>query len=350
MDQEKAFELVFKVVGDMAGSFAMAQAHIGDTLGLFKALAGEGPMTSTALAEKTGLNERYVREWGKGMVAAEYIDYDPAAEAFVMTAEQAAVLADEDSPAFVGGALQFTTPSKYPIPRLIECFKDGGGLAYDTLGEHIPCGIERFFRPGYINFLAQDWLPAIPGLKDKLEAGIRIGDVGCGCGQSSMAMAKAYPKSKVVGIDFDARSVERARKTAQENGLQNVEFVQGAAHEQLAGEKFDLLCAFDCIHDMVDPIGTLRAMREALSEGGQAFWIEPNASHEPLENRNPVGKAFANISPAHCMTVSLAHGGAGLGTILGEKGTRALAEEAGYSGCTRLPIEHPFNLFMVLDK
>ncbi len=351
MDEKKINELAFRVVGDMGGAFTMALGYIGDRLGLFKALAEAGSLTSAELADKTGLDERYVREWARAMVAAEYIDYLAETDRYVMTGEQAFVLATENSPAFVGGAFHFTTPSILNVPKLMEAFRNGGGVSYSEIGEEIPEAIERFFGPGYINFLARDWLGVVPGLTAKLEQGAHVADIGCGRGQSTVAMAKAFPKSQIIGIDYDAKSIERARQLAAENGVENVEFLRAPAAEVAAqNQKFDLICSFDCIHDMVDPQGALKAIREALADDGVYMWSEPNASDNPLENRNPVGKSFSSISPLHCLTVSLAHEGEGLGTVIGEKGARELAKEAGFSSFEKLPIENPFNQFFALQR
>jgi len=351
MNEQKVGELAFRVVGDMGGAFTMALGYIGDRLGLFKAMDGAGPLSSEELANKTGLNERYVREWLRAMVASEYLDYDPDPDRYVMTEEQAFVLANEDSPMFVGGGFQFTTHSIMNTPKVMEAFKSGGGVSYSELGEEIPEAIERFFRPGYINFLTQDWLTKVPGLTEKLKRGAEVADVGCGCGQSTVAIAKAFPNAKVVGIDYDSRSIERARLLAKESKVENAEFAAAPAQEVAThGKRYDLICTFDCIHDMVDPRGTLKAIREALSDDGVYVWSEPNASARPDENRNPVGKTFSAISPLHCLTVSLAHQGEGLGTVIGEDGARRLAEEAGFSSFEKLPIENPFNQFFALRR
>ncbi len=350
MDQEKIEELAFRVVGDMGGAFVMAQGYLGDRLGLFKAMAGAGPLSSEELAKKTGLNERYVREWAKAMVSAEYIDQDPKTREFVMTDVQSFVLADEDSPMFVGGAFQFTTPSMYNVPKIAEAFKNGGGISYHEIGEEIPPAIERFFRPGYKHFLAKDWIGAIPGMVERLQEGGSVADVGCGCGQSTIHMAKAFPKSQFLGIDYSPASITRAKKLGEEEGLSNIEWKEASAEEIPKDGKFDLICSFDCIHDMVHPRDVLRAIREALSPDGVYLWSEPNATHDPLENRNPLGRTFFNISPVHCMTVSLAHGGEGLGTVIGEKGVRELADSVGFSKVEKLPIENPFNQFFALAR
>jgi Methyltransferase domain len=229
MNEQKIEEMAFRVVGDMGGAFVMALGYIGDRLGLFKTMAGAGPTTSTELAEKTGLNERYVREWLRAMVAAEYLDYDIATGKYLMTDEQAFVLANEDSPMFVGGGFHFTIPSLWNVPKIMEAFRNGGGTSYSEIGDEIPIAIERFFGPGYRNFLAKEWLAAVPGLLAKLEAGAKVADVGCGCGQSTVSMAKAFPKSRVLGIDYHLPSIERARKLAASERLTNIEFLAAPA-------------------------------------------------------------------------------------------------------------------------
>jgi len=350
MNMDKVHEMAFRVIGDTGGAFTVTLGYIGDRLGLFKAMAGAGPMSSEELAKKTQLNERYVREWLRAMVAAEYVEYHPATNKYEMTEEQAFVLANEDSPLFVGGALHFTPPSIRNVDRILEAFRKGGGIPYSEIGEEIPHAIERLFRPGYLNFLAKDWLGTVPGLIGRLEKGARIADIGCGAGQSTIAMGKNFPKAQVLGIDYHGPSIERARKLASTQGLKNVEFLQAAAHEIPNGRKYDLICSFDCIHDMVDPKATLRAIRDALADDGVYVWSEPNATANAHENRNPIGKMFHAISPLHCMTVSLAFNGAGLGTVIGESGARALAQEAGFSQFEKLPIQHPLNQFFALRK
>ena len=350
MNQKKVEELAFRVVGDMGGAFTMALGYVGDRLGLFKAMAGAGALTSAELAKKTNLNERYVREWLRAMVAAEYIDYDTASSKYAMSDEQAFVLANEDSPMFVGGGFHFTVPSIYNVPKIMEAFRNGGGISYSEIGAEIPEAIERFFRPGYVNFLTRDWLGAVPGLTARLEKGANVADIGCGRGQSTVIMGKAFPNSRILGIDYHGPSIEHARQLASKNNLRNVEFVQASADQIPRDRKFDLICSFDCIHDMVDPRATVKAIRQALADDGVYVWSEPNASANAHENRNPLGKAFHSISPLHCMTVSLAHNGAGLGTVIGEQGARELASEAGFSNFEHLPIENPFNQFFALRK
>jgi 2-polyprenyl-3-methyl-5-hydroxy-6-metoxy-1,4-benzoquinol methylase len=350
MDQQKMEALALRVVSDMAASFSMALGHIGDRLGLFRTLAEAGAVSSAQLASKTGLNERYVREWLKAMVAAEYVDYDLESGRFLMTPEQKFVLANDESPLSAGGPLQFTTPTVLNTPKVMEAFRHGGGVSYDEMSEDVTEGIARFFSPGYTNFLVNDWLTAVPGLTDRLSQGLHVADIGCGWGVSTVTMATAFPRSRFLGIDNDPSSIDRARRLAAARRARNVYWLTAPAHQLAPLPAHDLICAFDCIHDMIDPRGTLRAIHAALAEDGIYLWSEPNASDNPLENRNAVGKAFACVSPLHCMTVSLAHHGEGLGTVIGERGVRELAEEAGFSSVEKLPIQNAFNQFFALRK
>ena len=350
IDAAKAEQLAIRVVGDVGGANIVALASIGDKLGLFRTLGEMRSATSQELAERAGLNERYVREWLRAMVASEYLDYDPAAERYVMTPEQAMVLADESSPLFCGGAIQFTPPTIAQLPRIVDAFRRGGGVPYHEMDAEVPCAIERLFRPGYVNFLVNEWLPAIPGLVERLRSGIDVLDIGCGRGQSTIVMAKAFPQSRFTGVDYHRESIAAANQLAADEGASNVVFRNQPIESLHNGSQYQLVCSFDCIHDMVDPDGALAAIRAAMAENAVWLWSEPNASHAADENRNPIGRMFHSVSPLHCMTISLAYGGAGLGTVIGEKGARELAKRAGFSSFERAPIQNPFNQFFVVRK
>jgi SAM-dependent methyltransferase len=341
-------DIALRVVNDQAGALVMALGFLGDRLGLFRTMREAGPVTSEQLASRTGLNERYVREWLRAMVASEYVEFDERTQSWFLDPEQSMVLADEDSPVFLGGAFQMTMPTLYNVPRVMDAFRRGGGVPYDELGSDVCCATERFFRPGYRHELIESWLPAVPGLVERLEAGIDVLDVGCGRGQSTVRMAQVWPQSRVVGVDYHGDSIAGAIKLARDQGVNNVEFIQAPAHLIDRGRSYQLVCSFDCIHDMVDPVATLQAIREVLAGDGVYLWSEPNASHLAHENRNPFGRLFHAVSPLHCLTVSLAHDGAGLGTVIGEEGARALATEAGFGSFERLPISNPVNQFFCL--
>lgn len=350
MDIEKMKELGMMTANYLGGAMISGLVYIGDRLGLFKALAGAGAMTSEELALKSNLNERYVREWLKSMVAAEYIDYDAGSGRYVMSEEAAALLADEDGPVFLAAAFQLMVPHLYLIPKVMETFRNGGGIKFSEMGEEIIDAIDRFHKPLFTHNLAQKYLAQVPGLKERLDAGIRVLDVGCGLGRSTMAVASTYPNSRVVGLEPDPTSYEGARKMAADARLNNVEHVQMPIQELPVDDKFDLVLALDCIHDMVDPQGGLKAIREALTDDGLFFWMEPIGSVNPMENRDPPRRLRQAISPYHCLSVSLAYGGAGLGTLIGEEGARKLAAEAGFSQFERLPIEDPGQHFFGVRK
>ena len=350
MHVEQAQQLALRIVSDMGGAFTMALAYIGDRLGIYQEMRDAGPVTSEELASRTGLQERYVREWLRAMVASEYLDYDPPSGRYLMTPEQAAVLADEDSPFFVGGGFQMTAPSIYNTPQVMEAFRNGGGVSYHEMHHDISCGIERVFRPGYVHFLTKSWIPSVEGLQSKLEAGALAADIGCGRGQSTIHMAKAFQQSSFIGVDYHAASIAAAERLAAREGVRNAFFVRASAENLPSEEPYDLISTFDCIHDMPDPQAAADRIHRTLADDGVWLWSEPNASHEAHENRNPIGRHFHAVSPMHCMTVSLAAGGAGLGTVIGEKGAREIAEKAGFRRFERLPIEDPFNQFFAVRK
>lgn len=345
MDKDKLKEMGGRLANYVGGAMISGLGYIGDRLGLFKAMAGAGEMTSEELAAKTNLNERYVREWLKVMAAAEICDYDPESDRYVMGEEAALMLADEDGPMFLAGMFQIAIPHLNLTDKVMETFRNGGGLKFSELGEEIIESIDRLHKSPFVHLLAQKWLPQVPGLKEKLDAGIRVLDVGCGLGRSTVAVAAAYPGSTVVGLEPDASSIAGARKRAEEAGAANTEYIQAPIMELPGDGKYDLVLALDCIHDMVDPVGGLKAIREALADDGLFFWMEPIGSHNPMENRNPSARLRQAISPYHCMSVSLAYGGAGLGTLIGEVGARDLAGQAGFSHFEKLPIEDPGQQF-----
>jgi 2-polyprenyl-3-methyl-5-hydroxy-6-metoxy-1,4-benzoquinol methylase len=350
--------LTERVADDVGGAFTVGLAYIGDRLGLFAAVAGLGRASSVAVAERTGLQERYVREWLNAMVASEYVEYDAAEESYFLTPEQDAALVDEAARTFVGGAFGFALPSLLLAPRIIEAFRQGGGISFAELPAEIPRAIDRMHRPWFDHLLTQQWLPGVPGLVEQLSRGISVLDVGCGLGRSTIAMATAYPRSTILGVDPHPPSIEEARRLAGTRGLSNARFsthpietllkTTDATGAENGGDGFDLIVAIDCIHDMADPARSLRAMRGLLSANGVVFWSEPTGSRDPVENRNPQGRLRASLSPFHCLTVSLAAGGAGLGTLIGEAGARELAQEAGFSSIEKLEIDSLVQQFFAL--
>src|SRR3569623_436474 len=346
--------LVERVADDVGGAFTVA-------------LAAHGPTSSAALttsagslagAGSRGLNERYVREWLNGMVAARYAEHDPATATYWLTDEQRSVLVDARARTFGAGAFGMVIPSLALAPRLLDAFRDGGGIPFAELPPEIPEALDRMHRPWFDHMLVQEWLPAAPGLVAALHHGIAVLDVGCGRGRSTLAMARAFPQSTMLGIDPHQPSIEAAHDAAREAGLGNARVATCAIEARAAGQgpgdappgPFDLIVAIDCVHDMVDPVGGLRAMGELLAPGGAVFWSAPTGSRNPLENRNPSGKLRANLSPFHCLTVARGGRGAGLGTIIGEDGARELATAARFGSFTRLPHENPTQQIFLLRR
>lgn len=340
----------FKVVGDLAAAMNGPLVYMGDRLGIFKTLAASGPLTASQIADKCNLNERYVREWCSAMTAGEYLKYDPAARTFTLPPEHAMVLANEDSPVFAMGFAQMIPEHYRLIPRIIHHMQHGGGVPYADYGEDTFVGTERFFGPGYKNFLATQWIPAMPEVHEKLKAGCIAADVGCGRGAALREMAKAFPTTKFTGLDNYAPGVDYANAKARELGLENLQFEVCSSNTLPQGGKFDLIMTCDCVHDMVSPEACARSIFGAMKDDGTWFAIEPNIKDKLEENINPVGKAFYSVSMLQCMSCSLAHGGAGYGAGMGEANMRRITELAGFTRFRRLPIDNPFNQFFEIRK
>jgi 2-polyprenyl-3-methyl-5-hydroxy-6-metoxy-1,4-benzoquinol methylase len=319
-----------RIAVDAAAAVAGLSTSIGGRLGLYVAMAGAGPLTSAELATKTELNERYVREWLSAQVAGEYVDFDPDTDTYVLPDENAAVLADPSSPMYAIGSFFMAKALYATEDALVEAFRTGEGIGWE---QHEPAlfeGTASFFRPGYAAALVPEWLPALPGVVEKLERGAKVADVGCGHGHSTMLMAKAFPNSTFSGYDFHAPSIEAARKLAAEQGVGDRVTFEVARAEDFPGGDYDLITFFDCLHDLGDPEGALRRAEQTLAQDGTCMIVEPNASPNALDNRNPVGRSFAASSVVLCLPAALAqHGPQALGNHAGEAATRALAERAG---------------------
>jgi len=346
MDKAKREQFINQLMGYVTGASLSGMIYVGDRVGLFKALAGAGPLSIAETAAKAGLQERYVREWLSAMAAAGIVTYDAESERFTFPEEHAAVLADENSPSFLGGFFQ-TTPTMMTVaPRVADAFVKGGGVPFSDYGSDLIAGIDRSNRAQFQHHLVKHWLPAMPEVVARLEAGARAADVGCGSGYPSILMAQAFPRSRFYGFDVSAESLERARADARQKGVADrVEFQRVSATALPETAKFDLITSFDAIHDMVDPRGAVRAIRRTLADDGTYMMVEVRAGETLAENLNPLGAMMYSMSTLHCMTVSLAHGGEGIGTLMGERKARELAEEAGFTRFRRLPIESAFNVF-----
>jgi SAM-dependent methyltransferase len=344
MDENKMMAFVGQAVGDVGAMLGGAMAVIGDKLGLYKAMKGAGPMTSAELASATGTSERYVREWLSEQATRGYVSYDGDGR-FTLPDEHAIPLTDETSPACVIGAFETALGALYATDTIAERFRSGEGFPWGAQDGHVLGGCERFFRPGYLNFLTSAWIPALDGVEAKLHAGARIADVGCGHGASTLLLAEAYPESTVVGFDAHDGSVDAARKRAANAGMvDRVEFDVATA-SNFAGT-YDLVCFFDCLHDMGDPAGACAHVREHLAEGGTMMLVEPMAGDDLSENMNPVGAAYYGFSTLLCTPSSLSQEvGAALGAQAGEARLREIVTESGFSTLRRAA-ETPFNIVL----
>lgn len=345
LDQARVEQFMGKALGDAAGLFAGVLAIVGDRLGLFRVLADTGPASAAELARRAGVDERYVLEWARGLHAAGYLEIDSAGR-FHLPAEHAQVLAAEGGPFFLGGAYELTYGYLQPIDRLLEAFRTGGGVPQSAYPVETWEGMCRFSAAFHDNLLVQTWVPAVDGLTERLERGVRWADVGCGAGRALIRLAEAFPNSRFVGYDAFDGQLELARAGAAEAGVGDR--VQFELLEASAGipERFDVISTFDVVHDAVDPDALLRAIRDALADDGIYFLLEINSADDPAENVGPLATVMYGCSLLYCMTTSLAHAGQGLGTCgLPPSRVRELCERAGFSSVARLPIEDPFNAF-----
>jgi len=344
IDYAKIEVFAGRVLGDISAFMVSALAALGDRLGLFKDLATHGPSTSTELAARSGMNERYAREWLGGMAAAGYVVYDPASGRFTLPPEHAPALAQEGGPFFVGGPYQLLLAEIGQIDRIEEAFRTGGGVPLSAYDGGLWEGQERFSAGWVEHLLTQVWIPAMPEVQAKLERGAAVADLGCGSGRALIKLAQAYPNSYYVGYDVFEPVIARASENARAAGVsERLRFQQLDATSGLPGQ-YDIITTFDLVHDVSDPLALLRAIRQALKQDGGYICLEINCSDKLEENTGPLGALFHGISILYCTPTSLAQGGPGLGTLgLPEPKLRALCIEAGFRQVRRLPLENPFN-------
>jgi SAM-dependent methyltransferase len=344
VDEQKVHEFVGKVLTDTSGLTTTILAALGDRLGLFKTLAARGPATSAELAKAASINERYAREWLGGMASAGYVRYDPATRRFALPPDHVPVLAQEGGPVYFGGIHQMLLGSFGVLDQLTTAFMEGGGVPQPAYSEDWWAGMERFTAGWFENLLLQQWIPAMPRVREALERGAAVADVGCNRGRALIKLARAFPRSRFVGYDVFQPAILPATERATAAGVgDRVRFEHRDVSKGLP-EQFDVITTFDVIHDAVDPLGLLRAIRQALRPGGTYVCLDINCSDKLEENAGPLGAMFHGFSVLYCMTTSLARGGAGLGTVgLPESKLKELATEAKFGSVRRVPLENPFN-------
>lgn len=348
MNEAKLQDFMGKLVVDMGGAAVMANVIIGEELGLYRAMADGASVTPEELAQKTKCNARLVREWLSAQAASGYVEHE--AGSFRLPPEQALALADESSPVYVAGGAVVLASMYFDKDKVVAAMRGNGALSW---ADHHPClfsGTERFFRPGYKANLVQSWLPALEDVVPRLEAGAKVADIGCGHGASTVILAQAFPKSRFFGFDFHEASIEQARQRAADAGVdRRVSFAKAKARD-FAGDDFDLVCFFDCLHDMGDPVGAAKRAHAALKPGGTVLLVEPFAGDALEDNLNPVGRLFYAASTCICTPNSLSQDvGLGLGAQAGEKRLRHVFMEAGFSRFRRAT-ETPFNLVLEARK
>jgi 2-polyprenyl-3-methyl-5-hydroxy-6-metoxy-1,4-benzoquinol methylase len=350
VDNAKVEQLRDQIIADAGGALAVPLAFLGDKLGLFAALRSGGVATSAQLAERAGLDERYVREWLLVMAASGYITYvgttgDGSASSarYQMSPEQVEIFLNTDSPSYMAGAFQTFSSAPRMLDQLVEAFRTGAGIAWHEHDDDTFVGTERFFRGAYQANLVDSWIPALDGVEQQLVSGVRAADVGCGLGASTIIMAKAYPATEWVGVDYHEPSLELARSRAAEAGVGNRITFQVASASELSG-KYHFITFFDCLHDMPDPVAALSAARAALSPDGRVMLVEPMSSDAVVDQLTPLGRLMAGASVFVCLPSGLsAPPAVGLGNQAGPSRTAEIADEAGFSR-TRVATSNPFNL------
>jgi len=343
IDMDKLNAFIGQFVGDLGAAVGAGMVVIGERLGLYKTLAA-GPLTSAELAAKTKTDERYVREWLSSQAAGGYVTYDEKANKFSLSEEQAFALAKEDSPAYLPGAFQLALGSLAAVPRIADSFRTGAGMGWHEHDDGVFHGCEKFFRPGYAANLVTTWIPALQDVKQKLEAGARVADVGCGKGASTLLMAKAFPKSKFFGFDYHDKSIEGARETAKREGLADRVTFGVAKAKEFPGTDYDFVAVFDCLHDMGDPVGAAKHVRKSLNKDGTWMIVEPFANNALKDNLNPVGRVYYSFSTLLCTPCSRSQEvGLCLGAQAGENNIRQVVTSAGFTRFRRAT-ETPFNI------
>ena len=341
-DEDKMNAFLGKVVTDFGAAFGSMLGYIGTKLGLYQALADSDGMTPAELAEKSGTTERYVREWLLNQAAGEYVHYDPTTGKYSLLPEQKIALTDENSPFYVGGGFYVVKALMNAQPRITESFQKGGGMLWGEHDNDMFVGTEKFFRPGYTAHLVDAWIPSLTGIKEKLDAGGKVADVGCGHGASTVIMAKAFPNSKFYGFDNHEASILEARKRAQEAGVADRVTFEVAGAADIPDEQFDLVCFFDCLHDMGDPHGAMKRASEVLADGGSCMIVEPMAGNAVEDNLNIIGRCFSGASTLCCTANSLALGGPALGAQASDDSLREVVTSGGFTDFHRAS-ETPFN-------
>lgn len=353
MDKARSQAFMMKVVGDLAAGLTVSLVYVGDRVGLFKAMAGAGPLTRDQLEARTGIHPRYLEEWLAAMLCGGYLEHDAEADTWTLPDEHAVFFANAASEYYLGGLFKGAPALASMATRVAEAFETGQGISFQAYGEGEPLAIEQMNRSVYEARLVRQWLPAMPQVVQRLQAGGSAIDIGCGTGVIPVLMAQAYPEAHIAGLDFDARSIEIARENARRAGVAErvTLFLSSATELQRPAQGYDFISTFDCIHDMGDPGGVLRRIRDALAPDGTYLMVEPKVAERLHDNvANPFARMLFGVSCMHCVPTSLAQGGPGLGACWGQTRARLAAQEAGFGHFNVLPIKSPVQAFYELRQ
>jgi ubiquinone/menaquinone biosynthesis C-methylase UbiE len=343
VDEGKLNELLGKFVGDLGATINAGTIVVGHRLGLFRTLA-EHPGSSDELARRASCDPRYVAEWLRSQAAGGYVTYDAESDTYSMSEEQAFILADPDGAVYAPGAFVLALGSLKAEQRIVDAFRTGGGVGWHEHDNDVFVGCEQFFRPGYIANLVPSWIPALDGVQQKLQNGAKVADIGCGLGASTVLLAQEYPKSQLVGCDYHEGSIELARKRAADAGVADRINFDVASAQNFGGSDYDLVATFDCLHDMGDPLGAAKHIRQALADDGTWLIVEPMAGDDVTANLNPVGRVYYSFSSFLCVPNAKSQaGGYSLGAQAGEKAIEEVVRQAGFTRFRRAS-ETPFNL------
>ena len=343
LDQQKVEQFLHKFVNDAGAAMCAALTLVGEKLGLFKAMSGAGPLTPAELASRTSTDERYVREWLSAQAANGYVDYDAKSGRFYLPNEHALLLANEDGPAYIPGAFHVVASCFRDEHKISSAFQSGEGVGWHEHHASLFEGTEKFFRPTYLHNLLNAWIPALEGVEAKLKDGAAVADVGCGHGASTILMAEAFPNSSFYGFDYHQASIEKARQRAERAGVQHRVKFEVATAKDFEDRQYDLVCFFDCLHDMGDPAGAVMHVREVLDDGGTLMIVEPYANETLAENINPVGRIFYAASTMICTPASKSQEvGTALGAQAPESRLRDIVRGGGFQRFRRAA-ETPFN-------
>ena len=344
IDQSKLDTFVMRAIGDVTAGYTGVLISLGNRLGLYKAMVGAGPLSSRELAAKTGCAERYLREWLNAQAAGGYIGYHPSSDTYELSPEQAMVLADEDSPYFIPHAWNVPASMWFDEPKALEAFRTGRGVAWGEHDGRLACGVAAFYRNGYRASLVSQWLPALEGVVARLEAGIEVADVGCGHGHSTLLMAEAFPDSRFYGFDAHAASIDEAQRHAAAAGLEHRARFEVASAREVPDRRYGLICFFDTLHDLGDPVGAVRHAARVLAPGGTVMLVEPFANDRVEDNLSPVAQLYYSASTVICCAHAISEGGKlVLGAQAGEARLADVFRKAGFSHFRRAA-ETPFNL------